>query len=441
MQREKVTVMLTEEEFVQFQGRLVEMRQFNFALKEEISNLEDASKELPSLREELGQCEKQLSEARERQQKHIQGLKDDIAGLQKKAADQAEANSKRLSERITDITHQIAALKAETKEKSGKVEQLQHELRGYESRIHESSARINMFKQRVRRYEPLIQLLRKSRALPMYLEDLSARITGLKEANQANGNTGSEVDEKVRKLKRLRDDLVGELKRKNLEIDDTNVQLKEATLKIADANAEMERMKEENTNASAKLEHAKQATEAALKEKEAEVERIKGAKNAIELRLRETEIQRKKFEDKVDAIKSKAKESLLKYNAQVQELRKQLSIIKETGDDDTVPRVDKDLRAQITRVAEATQMYRDKTQMLNQAISLVEDEIKDKDISIQILCLKTTPTPEILAVPEFQQKQLLFEELVLQNRSLRKSFAEMTEEIVELKRQREAQGK
>ena len=143
----------------------------------------------------------------------------------------------------------------------------------------------------------------------------------------------------------------------------------------------------------------------------------------------------------MDAIKSKAKESLLKYNAQVQELRKQLSIIKETGDDDTVPRVDKDLRAQITRVAEATKMYRDKTQMLNQAISLVEDEIKDKDISIQILCLKTTPTPEILAVPEFQQKQLLFEELVLQNRSLRKSFAEMTEEIVELKRQREAQGK
>jgi predicted RNase H-like nuclease (RuvC/YqgF family) len=71
--------------------------------------------------------------------------------------------------------------------------------------------------------------------------------------------------------------------------------------------------------------------------------------------------------------------------------------------------------------------------MLQQAIHLVEEEIRDKDLEIQTLTLKMPPTPKILAMPEFQQKQLLLEELVLQNRELRNTFSEMTERIVQLK--------
>jgi hypothetical protein len=71
--------------------------------------------------------------------------------------------------------------------------------------------------------------------------------------------------------------------------------------------------------------------------------------------------------------------------------------------------------------------------MLEQAIRLVEEEINDKNLEIQTLTLKMPPTPRILAMPEFQQKQLLLEELVLQNRELRNTFAEMTERIVHLK--------
>ena len=433
-QGKKVSVMLTVEEFTAFQNRLVDMRQKNFALKEEIAELTEACSELPRLKEELAECETLLSSSRDKHQKTLQELRDDLASLQKRVAEQNEANSKRMAERIADITHQITGITQETKEKREKIDQLSQECKVYEARIHEKNQRLAKLKRQAKRYEPLVHFLRNSRGLPMYMEDLTARIERAKNGNTI-GHMNSEIDEKVRELKRISTELSSELEQKTLEIDDANRRLKDATLRIADANAEIEKMKTLCDDASVRLEHAKEATKASETENEAEKERIKGAKNALQLKIREAESAKKKFEAQIADIKAKTEQELSQYGIRVQELRRQLSYLKETGDDDTISRIDKDLQSQISRVVEETQTIRDKTQMLWQAIALVEDEIKDKDITIQVLCLKTTPTPEILAMPEFQQKQLLFEELVLQNRNLRNSFAEITEKIVDLKAQ------
>ena len=81
-QGKKVSVMLTVEEFTAFQNRLVDMRQKNFALKEEIAELTEACSELPRLKEELAECETLLSSSRDKHQKTLQELRDDLASLQ-----------------------------------------------------------------------------------------------------------------------------------------------------------------------------------------------------------------------------------------------------------------------------------------------------------------------------------------------------------------------
>jgi hypothetical protein len=54
-----------------------------------------------------------------------------------------------------------------------------------------------------------------------------------------------------------------------------------------------------------------------------------------------------------------------------------LNTIKENGEDDEIRRVDKKLQMQRQRVMEEKAALRDKTQMLQQAIHLVEEEIRE----------------------------------------------------------------
>jgi chromosome segregation ATPase len=231
----------------------------------------------------------------------------------------------------------------------------------------------------------------------------------------------------------LNDDLARKIKEKSAEIESANAKLKATTAKIADANAEIQKTKTALEEATTRLADAKVATQEAIAEREAELARIRSQRAEIEQRIRDRTKQRDELNQKLDAMKSETDQELSRHNAKIQELRKKLNSIRETGDDDEIPRVDKELQLQIQRVMEEKAALRDKTQMLQQAIHLVEEEIRDKDLEIQTLTLKMAPTPKILAMPEFQQKQLLLEELVLQNRELRNTFAEMTERIVQLK--------
>jgi chromosome segregation ATPase len=425
--------MLTAEEFALYQSELVELGIENFRLKEQLEQLQQANTDLPNLKAELEVCEKQREEMRAQHAVALQQLKDELVSLQKKAADQAETSSRKMVDRITEVNQQIAEVARQTKEKEDQIEQLRQQARAHDLRIQQKTVKLGRLQKRAKAFEPLITFLRSSRGIPMYLEDLSVRIASMKRLKAEDDDALAELDQKVTDLHRLNDDLARKIKEKSAEIESANAKLKATTAKISDANAEIQKTKAALEEATARLADAKAATQQAIAEREAELARIRSQRGEIEQRIRDRQLQRDELNQKLEAMKSETDQELSRHNAKIQELRKKLNSIRETGDDDEIPRVDKELQLQIQRVMEEKAGLRDKTQMLQQAIHLVEEEIRDKDLEIQTLTLKMTPTPKILAMPEFQQKQLLLEELVLQNRELRNTFAEMTERIVQLK--------
>lgn len=423
------------EEFTVFQIKLAELGQENFRLEEQLDELKAMNAELPELKAELESCEKQRQEMRARHQNSLQVLKDELTNIQKKATEQAEANSRKIADRITEVNQQITEVTRQTKEKEEEIEKLRGQVRTHEVRIQQKAVKLERLQKKAKGYEPLVAFLKNSRAIPMYIEDLNMKIANLKDAKSREDESLAVLDQKVTDLHRLNDELAKKIKEKAAEIDDANSKLKATTQRIADTTAEIQKTRLSLEQATQKLAVAKEATKKAVEERESELNKIKIEREEIEQRIKEREQKRDELQQKLDAMKGETDQELAKHTAKIQELRKKLSSIKETGDDDEIPRVDRELQLQINRVIEEKASLRDKTQMLQQAILLVEEEIRDKDVEIQTLTLKMPPTPKILAMPEFQQKQLLLEELVLQNRELRNTFAEMTEKIVQLKAQ------
>ena len=157
-----------------------------------------------------------------------------------------------------------------------------------------------------------------------------------------------------------------------------------------------------------------------LKAKIASIEAVNQAKRERKLKL---EAELKSLQEESDA-------ALDEHNKKIAELRRKLNNLKETGEDEDIPRVDKELEAQIQKIVSDNSQLKIKNEMLEQAIKLVKSEIDAKDYSIQCLTLKTKPTPKILANPTFQTNQLLLEEIVLQNQELRKTFSDISDQIM-----------
>jgi chromosome segregation ATPase len=425
--------MLTEEEFAVFQSQLVELGQENFRLKEQLDALQQANSELPALKQELEACEKEREDNRIKHNAALQKLKDELTTLQKRAAEQAETSSRKLTDRITEVNQQINEVARQTKEKEDQIEQLRQQVRQQEVRVQQKSVKLEKLQKKARSYDPLITFLRNSRAIPMYIEDLNVRIARLREQRGAEEDNLRQLDQKVTDIHKINDELSRKIKEKTVEFENASSRLKATTARISEANDEIEKTKRALDEANGRLAAAKAATQEAIRDREQELEKIRVQRGEIESRIEERERERNELQQKLDQMKGETDQELARHTAKIQELRRKLNSIKETGDDEEIPRVDRELQLQIQRVVEEKTSLREKAQMLRQAIRLVEEEINDKNLEIQTLTLKMPPTPKILAMPEFQQKQLLLEELVLQNRELRNTFAEMTERIVQLK--------
>jgi chromosome segregation ATPase len=274
--------MLTEEEFAVFQAQLVDLGTENFRLKEQLEALQLANADLPKLKAELESCEKQRDEMRVQHALALQQLKDELAALQKKAAEQAESSSKKLTDRIQEVNQQIVEVGRQTKEKEDQIEQLRQQLRAHEGRIQAKTVKFERLQRRAKAFEPLITFLRNSRGIPMYLEDLSVRIATMKRLKLEDDEALAQLDQKVTDLHRLNDDLSRKIKEKSAEIESANTKLKTTTAKIAEANAEIQKTKVALDEATARLADVKLATKQAVAEREAELERISAQRAEIE---------------------------------------------------------------------------------------------------------------------------------------------------------------
>lgn len=425
--------MLSEEEFTVFQNQLVELGTENFKLKEQLDNLQAQNAELPKLKQQIEQCERQRDEMRLRHTQSVEVLKEELSKLQVQAAEVAATNSKRVTDRITEVNQQISEVQKQTKEKEEQLEQLKQQLRTHEVRIQQKNTKLDQLKLRAQKYLPIMKFLENSRAMPMYIEDLNSRIVSMKHAKEADEKSLAELDQKVTDLHRENDELGRKIKDRAQDIQEALKKLQQTQDKITTANNEIETTKQAIQESEKKLELAKEAQRKIISQREEELQKIKAEREQLENQIKEQEAEKSQLQTKISELHAKTEEEVSKHNTKIAELRKKLNNIKETGTDDEIPRVDKELQEQINRIVEEKASLKDKTQMLLQAIELVKEEIRDKDLEIQTLTLKQPPTPKILAMPEFQQKQLLLEELVLQNRELKNTFADMTERIVQMK--------
>ena len=153
--------MLSEEEFTVFQNQLVELGQENFKLKEQLDNLQAANAELPKLKQQIEQCEKQRDEMRMRHTQSVDVLKEELGKLQQQAAEVAATNSKRVSDRITEVNQQITEVQKQTKDKEGQLEQLKQQLKTHELRIQQKSSKLETLKARAQKYIPVMKFLEK----------------------------------------------------------------------------------------------------------------------------------------------------------------------------------------------------------------------------------------------------------------------------------------
>jgi chromosome segregation ATPase len=119
--------------------------------------------------------------------------------------------------------------------------------------------------------------------------------------------------------------------------------LKATTARISEASAEIQKTKDSLAESSDRLDSAKEQTQKALQEPDSELKKICIQGQAFEARVQKRERERDELQQCLDSMKSDTEEKLARYKAKIHELRRKLTSILETGQDDEVPRVDIEL--------------------------------------------------------------------------------------------------
>lgn len=427
--------MYSEEEFSVYQNELLKLGEENAALKDELKELRAANKDIPKLKQELEQNEKERQEVQGKHMQDIEELKIELENERKKVKEEYGLKLQNIEDRMSEVDQQITEVTKQIKSREDEVRRMRQKLESERSDSKEKAEKIEKMKKKAKDYAPLITFLRNSRGIPMYFEDLNSRIEQLQTIKTSESEKLTGLDQTVADLRRANEDLTKKIQAKTGEIKEAKEKCETAAARIKDASGEIDKMKSSLSQAKERLEASRAAGKEQLKELE---QKIKSAHEEIadlDAKIKEKEEKRDDLQKELDAMKGETNKELELCNANIQDLRKKLTSIKETGRDEMMPRVDRELKQQIQRVMKSSGLLNDKKQMVIQAMDLVQREIEAKELEIQRITLKTEPTEKIRALPEFQHKHLLLEELVLQNRELRNTFADMTEQIKKLRHQ------
>ena len=427
--------MATEEEFNQVQEQLVEIGQQNFALKEDLDRLLAANKKIPKLKQQLSDLEKEKDTLRRLHEKEMKELSAQLEEAKKKVSEEADNQTKMLAAKATEMTHQLADVMKRTKEKEDEVRQLEHQVATHKSDVKRKTEKLHKLRAKAREFIPFLSFLRNAMAVPMYIEDMSVKITNLRRQREEEDEALAKLDQDVTDLHKLNDDLARKIKSKAAELNEYKAKLKNTKGRIVDTKAEINRTRTALEQTEQRLQSAQESGRQLAQEVEARLKKVRDERTEVDAVVAEKLKQRDEAQQELDGMKAETDKELEQHSAKIQDLRNKLSSIKETGDDGDGTRVDNELQHQIHRIMEEKTQLNDQILMLKQAIDLVEEEIRQKGLEVQRIAMRMDPTAKIISQPDFEQKQLLFEELVLQNRELRTTFGEMTERVVQLRKE------
>ena len=427
--------MVSEAEFGEFQANLERLGQEIFEYKETLKKLKKENSGFEALQQQLDRLRGDREGMMTRHEQSLAVLREELEKKKREAEEQAEKTAREQNDRIAEVNQQIATLQQEIKEKEVAVDRLRIKVRGHDSNMQLKTARL----QRLIRQEEgslvILRFLEASRPIPMYIEDLSVRIERLRNVRDDKAGQLRELRAKLADLQKLNSDVETKLDNKTRELAATKRASDVTNDRLHAAEKEMESTRRALDDARDRLEGVRAQTEKIVAERREIEERAEKEKEELRAELARQEEKKAELAKELEAAKGGNSEEMAGYEAAIAKLRKKLTYIKDNDADPDVPRVDRDLQRQIDKVlAEMGDLEKDTEGCYAEAKRL-DVQIKQKEWELQTLSMKMEPTKDILEMPEFAEKTILLEELVLQNMTLRAQFEELSERVVALKQE------
>ena len=427
--------MVSEAEFEEFQANLEKLGQEIFERKETLKKLKKENEGFDALQQRLERLRSDREGMMTRHEQSLAVLREELEKKKREAEEQAEKNAKEQNDRMTEVNQEIATLQQEIKEKEAAVDRLRIKVRSHDSNIQIKTTRLQRLIRQEEGLRVILRFLEASRPIPMYIEDLSVRVERLTKVKEAKVEQLRELRAKYADLQKLNSDIETKMNTKNLEVTATKRTLELNGERLRAAEKEMESTRKTLDEARERLKVAHAQTEKLVNERKEIEERADHQKAEIEEELKGYKEKQAELDKELEAAKGSNSDEMKTYDEKIAKLRKKLTYIKDNDADPDVPRVDRDLQRQIDKViAEMSDLEKDTANCREEAKRL-DIQVKQKEWELQTICLKMEPTKEIQEMPEFMEKTILLEELVLQNKALRTRFEELSERVVALKQE------
>lgn len=422
---------LSEEEFAVFQKNMNDVSQQAFQLKEELSELTEQTKSLQSKRDELATLEQRREEMKERHKESLKVFHEELENKQKEAIEQQEKSS----QKVVNLNKTIAELNQKIKDKEENCEQVKNHIKTFDSKYNSIQQEIMETKKIIKELKPNRQYVASLLPIPMYIEDLSMQNFLLRKIYDKNQAEISEYRASIASYEKKDKAIRQQIKDKRSEADIIKGRLNTSKEQYQKAEVEIERTKKALEEAVKRLNSAKSVTENAKVQRVQMEEKYNEDKKKL---LEELDELRKKSEEnqkEIEAIKGECSKELASYEEKVKEIRKKISIIRETGIDPDSPSVDSDLQTQMLKVNQDKKVIQEDMDKTDLNIRALKEKIKLKEEELNYLALKMKPTPKILQSAEFKEKMLLLEELVIQNKNLKDTFENIATKVETLKQE------
>ena len=427
--------MVSEAEFEEFQANLEKLGQEIFERKETLKKLKKENESFDSLQQQLERLRSDREGMMTRHEQSLAVLREELEKKKREAEEQAEKNAKEQNDRMTEVNQEIATLQQEIKEKEAAVDRLRIKVRSHDSNIQIKTTRLQRLIRQEEGLRVILRFLEASRPIPMYIEDLSVRVARLTEVKESKVEQLRELRAKYAELQKQNSDIETKMNTKNLEVTATKRTLELNGERLRAAEKEMESTRKTLDEARERLKVARAQTERLVNERKEIEERADQQKAEIEAELKGYREKQAELDKELEAAKGGNSDEMKTYDEKIAKLRKKLTYIKDNDADPDVPRVDRDLQRQIDKViAEMSDLEKD-TATCREEAKRLDIQVKQKEWELQTICLKMEPTKEIQDMPEFMEKTILLEELVLQNKALRTRFEELSERVVALKQE------
>ncbi|KAH0789889.1 hypothetical protein GPJ56_006391 [Histomonas meleagridis] len=324
-------------------------------------------------------------------------------------------------------------MEASNEERESIIYQKKYQIKTIKTEISQKSELLEKLNQRNKRVSQLSAFMAMTPSIVLYIEDLQSKITNLQIKKTNNTQELATLDQQVAELRNSEATLDQRISLKNSELNNLQTSFAKLETEISNIKKSIENTKHEIDVKTQKYNETKDQIEDIIKTRKTQLTKFDDLIKEQKLQLEEYTHSKSKAESEQTQMQELVKQEKMRNLDVVQELRKRLNSLIETGDDSDIPKIDRDLRLQISKISEENKMMKDKTVMLRQAINLINEELKSKQNELRKITLLSQPNPKLLANTNFQILETLLEETILQNKQLLVRQSEISNEIDKLR--------